>query len=103
MLQLKRMTVPYEVLKCSMTGKLIIYGDYYYEDDVDHVIISAIEYKRKQQEKKNEMFDYSLLEQAQSEKEYRQIMQRAQRDYLNATILDRPVYDQGHYKHNGME
>lgn len=103
MLILKRMTVPYEVRKCDLTGNFLVYGDYYYEDDIDGKTISAIEYKKLQQEEKNQMFDYSLIEQAESEKEYRELMKRAQKDYLRATILDRPVFDQGHCKHNGLE
>ena len=34
-LQLKRITWPYDCVKCDITRKLLAYGDYYYEDDED--------------------------------------------------------------------
>ena len=103
MLILKRIIHPYEVRKCDMTGELIIYGEYYYEDDVDGVVVKASEYKKKQQEARNNAFDYSLLAHAESDKEYRDAVKRAQQEYLDATILDRPVFDQGHLKNDGIE
>ena len=104
MLVLKRMIYPYEVLKCKMSGKFIVYGDFYYEDDEDkNLIISAVEYNKIKKEAKLESFDYSLLAKAQNQKEYRELVKRAERDYLRATILDRPIFDQGHSKKNGME
>lgn len=104
MLVLKRMIYPYEVLKCKMSDKFIVYGDYYYEDDEDpKLIISAVEYNKLKREAKIESFDYSLLAKAQSQKEYRELVKRAQRDYLRATILDKPIFDQSHPKNNGLE
>lgn len=103
MLILRRMIEPYEVRKCDMSGELIVYGDFYYEDDEDKTIVKATVYKKKQQEARDAAFDYTLLQQAQSDREYRDMVKRAQRDYLNATILDRPIFDQGHAKKNGVE
>lgn len=104
MLVLKRMIYPYEVLKCKMSDKFIVYGDYYYEDDEDpKLVILATEYNKIKKEAREEAFDYSLLAKAQNEKEYRELVKRAQRDYLRATILDKPIFDQGHPKKNGLE
>lgn len=104
MLVLKRMIYPYEVLKCKMSGKFIVYGDFYYQDDEDEkLIISAIEYNKIKKQAKIESFDYTLLAQAQNQKEYRELVKRAERDYLRATILDKPIFHQGHSKKNGME
>lgn len=104
MLILKRMIYPYEVLKCKMSDSLIVYGDFYYEDDEDpRIIVKATEYNKLKKEAREAAFDYSLLQKAQNEKEYREMVKRAQRDYLNATILDRPIFDQGHCKSHGLE
>lgn len=103
MLILKRMIHPYEVRKCKLSDEFIVYGDYFYEDDEDGTIIKATVYKKLQQEARNEAFDYSLLARAQNEKEYKELMKRAEKEYLNQTILDRPVFDQGHLKKNGIE
>lgn len=103
MLILKRMIYPYEVLKCHMTGEMIVYGDFYYEDDEDKTIVKATAYNKLKKEAREMSFDYSLLQKAQNQKEYNEMVKRAQRDYLNATILDRPIFDQGHCKANGYE
>lgn len=103
MLILKRITQPYEVRKCAMSDEMIIYGDFYYEDDEDGTVIKASVYKKKQQELKFNQFDYTLLAQAQSDKEYREATKRAQQQFLDAMILDRPIFDQGHVKNNGGE
>lgn len=104
MLVLKRMIYPYEVMKCSISKEMIIYGDFYYEDDEDkEVIVKATVYNKLKRETRERSFDYSLLQQAQNDKEYREMVKRAQKDYLTATILDRPIFDQGHYKSNGLE
>lgn len=103
MLVLKRMIYPYEVLKCKISDEFIVYGDYYYEDDVDKTVIKATVYNKLKKDAKEEAFDYSLLAKAQNQKEYRELVKRAEKDYLRATILDRPIFDQGHYKKNGME
>lgn len=103
MLILKRMIHPYEVRKCALSDEMIIYGDYFYEDDVDGTIIKATEYKKRQQRAQDQMFDYSLLAQAESDKEYREAVKRAQMEFLEQTILDRPIFDQGHGKNHGLE
>lgn len=104
MLILKRMIHPYEVMKCKVSGEFIVYGDFYYEDDEDkNVVVKATVYKKMQQEARDAAFDYSLLAKAQNQKEYKELVKRAERDYLRATILDRPIFDQGHVKRNGVE
>lgn len=104
MLILKRMIYPYEVLKCKVSGEFIVYGDFYYEDDEDKtLVVKSTVYKKMQQEARDAAFDYSLLQKAQSQKEYKELVKRAEKDYLRATILDRPIFDQGHVKRNGVE
>ena len=61
------------------------------------------QYNKLKKEARERSFDYSLLEKAQNQKEYNEMVKRAQQEYLNATILDRPIFDQGHCKANGYE
>ena len=75
MLILKRMIYPYEVLKCKMTDEMIVYGDFYYEDDEDSsIIVKATAYNKLKKEAKERSFDYSLLQKAQNQKEYREMV-----------------------------
>lgn len=103
MLILKRMIYPYEVKKCKLSDEFIVYGDFYYEDDEDGTIIKLTAYNKLKKQAKEEAFDYTLLARAKNYKEYNQLVKRAEQDYLRATILDRPIFDQGHVKNNGME
>lgn len=95
MLILKRNIWPYEVIKCRMSDELIVYGDYYYEDDDDGLIVKATIYRKTLMDARKLAFDYTLLEQSKSEQEYKNAVKRAEKDYLRATILDRKVADQG--------
>lgn len=92
MLHLKRVTNDYEFIKCKVSGELIGYGDYYYEDDEDGLIIKFTVYQRIKDKMKKDTFDYSLLEKAQSEKEYKEQLRKAERELLEATVLDRKIY-----------
>lgn len=91
MLYLKRVIMPYEALKCQISNEIITYGDYYYEDDEDGFIVKASVYGEELKKKKEEEFDYSKLEQAQSEKEYSDMLKEAEREFLNQTLFDRKV------------
>ena len=92
-LVLKRITDPYECKKCSITGKLLAYGDEYYEDDVDGKIIdfeyyydTKLEMKIRQAEEK--------IDEAMDRFSYQQILKQKERQFLQKTIFDRPLADQ---------
>lgn len=102
MLILNRMIHPFEVRTCRMTGEMIVYGDYFYEDDEDGIVIKASEYKKLQKEAKKDAFDYTLLNQAKSEKEYKEIIKKAEQSYLKQSILDRKVCENGVIKDSGL-
>lgn len=102
MLYLKQIQQPFEVLKCKLSNEFIQYGDFYYEDDVDGVIVKFEVYKKIQNEARDNAFDYSLLEKAQSEKEYKDMMIRAEKDYLNVSILDRQIAEKGQVFDTGL-
>ena len=67
------------------------YGDYYYIDDQDGVRIKATVYKELKEKQKRENWDYSQLNQAKSEAEYKSRLNDMTRQILGATILDRKV------------
>lgn len=91
-LQLKRITWPYDCVKCDITRKLIAYGEYYYEDDEDGLIVDAEYYH---QRKMNEKFEEALLNPElnvpQDAMSYRMAMLEAERKHLDRGLLDRPV------------
>lgn len=96
MLVLYRNLTPGEVRTCKLSGKMIVYGDYYYQDTEDSSLyIKATEYHKLEKERKEQTFDYTLLAQAQNEKEYREYLSRAEKEYLTETILDNPVIKNG--------
>lgn len=92
MLHLKRIVDDYEFRKCQVSGELIAYGDYFYEDDEDGLIVKFTVYQRLKEERIRNTFDYSLLERAQSEQERKNILKRAERELFESTVLDRKIY-----------
>ena len=91
MLHLKRVTQPFEWERCKISKEYIRYGDYYYYDDTDGLIVKADVYNKLKRAKQEEEFDYSRLNQANSEREYDEIMREKEREYLTATLFDRTV------------
>ena len=91
MLHLKRITHFYEWIKCQISGKIMTYGDWYYEDDEDGLVVDALVYKRMKQEQKEEEWDYSQLQMAKNEREYREKLRELEREYMKKTLLDRKV------------
>lgn len=91
MLWLKRNTVWNQLMKCDISNEVIGPGDYYYIDDVDGVRIKATVYKRIKDKEKEENWDYSKLNAAQNELEYKRMLKEATRQMLASSILERKV------------
>ena len=91
MLWLKRNTVWNQLMKCDISNEVIGPGDYYYIDDVDGVRIKATVYKRMKDKEKEENWDYSKLNAAQNELEYKRMLKEATRQMLASSILERKV------------
>lgn len=89
-LVLKRMIHPYEALKCHITGKILAWGDYYYEDDVDGLVVDFNYYYDTKQAMKQEQASY-LIEEALTMKEYEIKMKEAEREFLHSTVFERPL------------
>lgn len=97
MLHLKRVIYDYEFMKCGISGDLIGYGDFYYEDDEDGLIVKASTYNEIMDKRKEELFDYSKLERARSEREYQQMLKRAERELLEQTLFERKIFNKEVY------
>ncbi len=91
MLYLKRIVNDYEFLRCGISNELIAYGDYYYEDDEDGLIVKSRVYHEIKDSERRNRFDYSDLEKASSEREYSEILKRAEREIFTSTILNRTI------------
>lgn len=91
MLWLTRNTNPYQLEKCDISGELIAPGDWYYVDDVDRIKVKATVYKDLKNKQKEETWDYSKLNNASNEYEYRQKIKEATRQLLAETVLQRKV------------
>lgn len=92
MLRLKRNQYFNEFYKCKISNEVIYPGEWYYEDDEDGLIVKATVYKRILDDYNNKNFDYSKLNQLQSQEEYRQQLVKQMRAENYASLLDRKVY-----------
>lgn len=95
MLRLALLNEPMEVRRCALTGDLIVHGDMYFHDDVDGIDILAREYYRLKRKRDKERFDFTRLNQAQSQKEYQEMLKAAQKEQLYSSILDREIIHNG--------
>lgn len=89
-LVLKRITNPYECVRCNVTRKIISYGEEYYEDDDDGFIVDFnYYYDTKLAMKRDEAMP--LLEASMDRFGYQQQLIQRQRDFLRKTMFDRPL------------
>lgn len=91
MLILKRIVHSNEFLKCKASQQILMYGDFYYQDNVDGYIISHKYYHQMLEQKRLNEFDYSKLNNATSEKEYTMLLRQAERDFLNTDMFEREI------------
>lgn len=91
MLWLKRNQRFNELYKCGISDELIGPGDYYYEDDEDGLLVKATVYKRMLDEKRRNEFDYSKINMATSQEEYRKLLARATMEFNTQGLFDRKI------------
>lgn len=91
MLWLKRNIRFNEVMKCDVSDEAILPGDFYYIDDVDGIRIKASVYKAMKDKRTEEEWDYSKLNAAENEVEYKRMLREATRQMLASSVLDRKV------------
>lgn len=95
MLVLKRMIYPNEFMKCKASGEILMYGDFYYQDmDDPSIVIGARYYNNAKKQQRQKQFDYTILNNAKSQKEYQDQLQKAEQEYLQSTMLDMPILGQ---------
>lgn len=80
-----------ELYKCDVSEELIYPGDYYYKDDDDGLIVKATVYHDMLRVKKENEFDYSRLNRAESVRDYKEMLKEYEREFLYETLLDREV------------
>ena len=97
---LKRVTHPYECVRCCITRKLISYGEEYYWDPNDNFIVDFNYYYDRQMAMKMEAAQ-EKVNQAMSMLDYKQQMLEAERAFLEKTMFDREIYDPS--KHGPLE
>lgn len=90
MLKLHRIRHFNEFIRCHASGEILMYGDFYYTNDKGK-IISAKYYHNMKEQKRRETFDNSILENAQSQKEYQDLLRQAEQELLSAEMLDEKV------------
>lgn len=92
MLHLKRVQYFNDFLRCKVSDEIISYGDYYYEDDEDGFIVKASVYRDLKDKKREDDFDYTMLNEAKSEREYKQRLKQYEKNYLTDTVFDRKIF-----------
>ena len=97
MLHLKRVQYFNEFLRWDVSGEVIGYEDYYYEDDEDGLIVKATVYKELERRKKEAEFDYAKLQAAESQRDYQEKLRQYEKEFLAKTLLDRKVFNEGVY------
>ena len=97
---LKRVTHPYECVRCCITRKLISYGEEYCWDPNDNFIVDFNYYYDRQMAMKMEAAQ-EKVNQAMSMLDYKQQMLEAERAFLEKTMFDREIYDPA--KHGPLE
>lgn len=89
---LKRITHPYECIRCSVTKKLITYGEEYYWDPIDNFVVDFEYYYDRKMAMKRDANLYKI-QNAMNALSYKQQMINAERDFLEQTVFDREIYD----------
>lgn len=103
-LELKRITDPYYCVKCDITRKLLAYGDYYYEDTEDGLIVDAnYYYDRKMMKKYEEAMMNPELNVGQDVISYKTMLRQKEREFLDRGLLDRPILGKNYPSKEGDE
>lgn len=98
MLHLKRITHFNEFIRCHASDQIMMYGDFYYEDDEDGFIVSAKYYNEIKKKAKEDKWDYSKLNYFTNDKEYQQALHEKEKELFTQSLLERKIY--GNEIHN---
>lgn len=94
------------MLKCRASGEILMYGDFYLEDD-DGNVISYKYYRNKLDEQRRDNWPGTkILESFQSQKDYQDAMREKEQEYLSSIMLDQKVVGASHeatnYEKDGL-
>lgn len=78
--------------RCSLSGQFILFNDWYYEDDENGKVYLYEAYWERRKEDEQKKFDYSKLFMAQQREEYKQELRKYEKEYIEQTLLDKPVF-----------
>jgi len=96
MLRLKRVVHPFDTMFDS-TGDTLIYGDFYYEEDEPdengkYLRIRATTYHQLKKERKETNWDYTVLNNAESLRDYEKQIKDAEHELVKESILSHKVW-----------
>ena len=96
MLRLKRMIHPFDFMFDS-TGDILMFGDYYYQDDEldengKRYTIRATTLYKQQQEKRQNEWDESILNNAESLREYEKAIKDAEHELAKNEALNKNIW-----------
>ena len=69
-----------------------MYGDFYYEDDQTGKRVDAQYYHQLKEEQREENWDYSTLNEAESQRDYQEQLRELEREALSQSILNEEVF-----------
>lgn len=98
MLRLKRIVHPFDFMYDS-TGDILMYGDFYYEDDEEKdsngkpYTIRATTYQQLKMKRKRDNWDYTTLNNAESLRDYEKQVKDAEHELFKESILSRKVWN----------
>lgn len=91
-LHLKRITDPYFCCHCDITRKMLVYGDYYYEDDEDGFIVDYnYYYDRKMAQKTAEALQNPEIQHALDSMSYKMQIREAERAFFDKNLFKRKI------------
>lgn len=96
MLRLHRMVHPFD-FKFDSTGDILMYGDFYYEEDEPdedgkYLTIRATTYHTLKQQRKEENWDYTTLNNQESQKDYEKQVKEAYQELIKSSILEHKIW-----------
>lgn len=97
MLHLKQNLSRTAFRRCFLSGQFILFNDWYYEDDETNKVYLYEAYWERRKYEEEQRFDYSKLLLAQRQEEYKEELKKYEREYLEQTILDKPVFGSKDY------
>ena len=97
MLWLKRMQYFNEFRTCDASGQVLMYGDFYYQDDETGKVISADYYNSLKKERQEAELDYMSRDYCESYQRYQQSLLEKEHELLSNKVLDIPRYGKEEY------